>query len=477
MNIIQEPLYKLIPVYQPIIFVVEDDIITATKFNVKFIAKVRVAKINTATTTQVVTLKVSPNGQGKGIFDFSKVLQSYVTSDNLGGKVSDQVPNNFSTFKSQNFDDKRHSIHNIDKFATNKNSVRLLQIEFGIQYSETQTGSPAVDDGVVKQTEEFVIYNGTLQEDDMLQEVNDNFGYNLDVFNYIANDSNAKFLTDCPTTLEIGTNDYHTVAFFNNYEADFVVGSVNATSPKVNAVIVKFYPEVNAQGTQILSTLTYNNTPTNGGSGTSYNNSNSKMIFFGCGMANFRNQGLASGYLNAQSYKIVLRDDNGDTIGQSYIFNVVENDCKGFEKIRLTWLNRHGAWDYFNFTKKNVRTVNTTRKSFQQLKGTWNEDRFRLYGYKGGTKTFRTNSKEIISLNTDFITEETAIWFEQLFTSPEVYILSEFSADTEAGIRRKYVKPVVITSQTYTRQTKANDKLIQYSLEIEMSKDKVIQHA
>ena len=38
MNIIQEPLYKLIPVYQPIIFVVEDDIITATKFNVKFIA-------------------------------------------------------------------------------------------------------------------------------------------------------------------------------------------------------------------------------------------------------------------------------------------------------------------------------------------------------------------------------------------------------------------------------------------------------
>jgi len=476
MNIIQEPLYKLIPVYQPIIFVVEDDTITATKFNVKFIAKVRVAMINTATTTQVVTLKVSPNGQGKGIFDFSKVLQSYVTSDNLGGKVSDQVPNNFSTFKTQNFEDKRHSIHNIDKFATNKNSVRLLQIEFGIQYSETQTGSPAVDDSVVKQTEEFVIYNGTLQEDDMLQEVNDNFGYNLDIHNYIANDTDAKFLTDCPTTLEIGTNDYHTVAFFNNYEADFQIGGAGATRSSIENILVNWYDAENGTGTQ-LGNVSYANIPSNGGSGTSYNNSNSKMIFFGCGMANFRNQSLSSSVFAAKSYTIAARDNNGDKITQTYIFNVVDNDCKGFEKIRLTWLNRHGAWDYFNFTKKNVRTVNTTRKSFQQLKGTWNEDRFRLYGYKGGTKTFRTNSKEIISLNTDFVTEETAIWFEQLFTSPEVYVLSEFSADTEAGIRRKYVKPVVITSQTYTRQTKANDKLIQYSLEIEMSKDKVIQHA
>jgi hypothetical protein len=473
MNIIQEPLYKLIPVYQPIIFVVEDDTITATKFNVKFIAKVRVAKINTATTTQVVTLKVSPNGQGKGIFDLSKVLQSYVTSDNLGGKVSDQVPNNFSTFKSQNFEDKRHSIHNIDKFATNKNSVRLLQIEFGIQYSETQTGSPAVDDSVVKQTEEFVIYNGTLQEDDMLQEVRDNFGYNLDVFNYIANDTDAKFLTDCPTTLEIGANDYHTVAFFNNYEEDFKIGGVGQAA-KIQDIVLTFFPELDANGTQLSATV-IDNLPTNGGSGTTYNNSDSKMIFFGCGTANIKNTSTLNA--STKSYTLRARDANADSVTQTYVFNLTENDCKGFEKIRLTWLNRHGAWDYFNFTKKNVRTVNTTRKSFQQLKGTWNEDRFRLYGYKGGTKTFRTNSKEIISLNTDFITEETAIWFEQLFTSPEVYILSEFSADTEAGIRRKYVKPVVITSQTYTRQTKANDKLIQYSLEIEMSKDKVIQHA
>ncbi|MAK54934.1 MAG: hypothetical protein CML17_03680 [Pusillimonas sp.] len=473
MNIRQKPLFSVIPVYQPIIFVVEDDQLTATKFNVKFIAKVRVAKTNVAQQQHVVTLKVSPNGRGKGIFDFSKVLQSYVTSDNLGGKVSD-AHNKFSTFKSNPFNDLEHPIHVIDQFATNQNTVRLLQIEFGIQYSNAENDAPQIDDSVVKQSDEFIIYNGTLQEDDVLQTINDDFGYNLDIFNYIANDDNAKFLTDCPTTLEIGLNDYHTVAFFNNLEGDFNTAGSGASNTHVRRIQINFYDGLDGTGS-IVHTKNIVNLPTFGGIGVSHQNSNSKLVFSGVGTANIKQHFTTTSTF--KSYKIQAQDDNDDPITQSYTFNIVENDCKGFEKLRLTWLNRHGAWDYFNFTKKNIRTVNTTRKNFQQLKGTWNEDNFKLRGYKGGTKTFRTNSKETISLNTDFITEETAIWLEQLFTSPEVYILSEHETLDTGGIGRKYVTPVVIKSQTYTRQTKANDKLIQYSLEIEMSKNKVIQHA
>ena len=75
------------------------------------------------------------------------------------------------------------------------------------------------------------------------------------------------------------------------------------------------------------------------------------------------------------------------------------------------------------------------------------------------------------------MSEAEAIWFEQLFTSPEVYILNEFGSDTDTGNLRKYVQPVVLTSQTYTRKTKANDNLIQYTVEIERSKNRVIQNA
>ena len=143
----------------------------------------------------------------------------------------------------------------------------------------------------------------------------------------------------------------------------------------------------------------------------------------------------------------------------------------------MTWLNRLGAWDYYSFTKRNVRTVETQRTSYKQISGLYNESVFMTHGYKGGQKTFYTNAKERVTLNTDFVTESTATWLEELFTSPEVYILNEFSTDGSEGYINKYVQPVTITSSTYTKQTRANDDLLQYTLEIERSKNRVIQNA
>ena len=140
-----------------------------------------------------------------------------------------------------------------------------------------------------------------------------------------------------------------------------------------------------------------------------------------------------------------------------------------------------GTWDYFNFTKKNVRKVNSKRETYQQLKGTWNETTYKKYGYQGGQKTFSTNSKEVITLQSDFVTEEASAWLEELFTSPDVFVLQERSTDKAAGlvnnILNKYVQPCVVKSSSYTKKTTANDKLKQYTLEIEMSHNKRIQRS
>jgi len=290
------------------------------------------------------------------------------------------------------------------------------------------------------------------------------------------NDTDAKFLTNCPTTIDIGSNDYHTLAFFNDYNLDFKVGGATANS-QIHLIDVKFYDDINAGGSQISTTQTYGNRPDNGGTRSFVNEANSKLIFFGCGMANFRNQSLSSSLLNAKSYTVQTKDNLGAGISQLYTFNIIDDDCKGFEKIRLTWLNRLGAWDYYSFTKRNVRTVETQRTSYKQISGLYNESVFMTHGYKGGQKTFYTNAKERVTLNTDFVTESTATWLEELFTSPEVYILNEFSADGDEGYINKYVQPVTITSSTYTKQTRANDDLLQYTLEIERSKNRVIQNA
>ncbi|MHC4422729.1 MAG: hypothetical protein ACYS1E_19370, partial [Planctomycetota bacterium] len=148
----------------------------------------------------------------------------------------------------------------------------------------------------------------------------------------------------------------------------------------------------------------------------------------------------------------------------------------GFEGIRLTWLNPYGVWDYYTFTKKSVRSLQTNRTSYTQLGGTWNESTYKINGFSGGKKNFRVNSKELITVNTDYLVDADAIWFEDLINSPEVYILNGFSSDAN-GMVNKYVEPVTVATSSYTRKTKANDKLIQYTFELEKSKNKRIQSA
>ena len=62
---------------------------------------------------------------------------------------------------------------------------------------------------------------------------------------------------------------------------------------------------------------------------------------------------------------------------------------------------------------------------------------------------------------------------ENLMNSPEVYIINGFDSSEVApadDITNKYVEPVLITTSNYIRKTIANDKLIQYTFDIERNK-------
>ena len=119
---------------------------------------------------------------------------------------------------------------------------------------------------------------------------------------------------------------------------------------------------------------------------------------------------------------------------------------------------------------KSTRSIQTNRTSYTQLGGTWNESTFKISDYKGGKKNFRVNSTEKIKLNTDFVTEAEGVWLEELINSNEVYIVNGFSSDVSNTITNKYVDPVVLTTSSYVKKTIANDKLMQYTFEIEKSK-------
>ena len=176
---------------------------------------------------------------------------------------------------------------------------------------------------------------------------------------------------------------------------------------------------------------------------------------------------------NISYYTVVVQTFNLATslsITKTYTININCPTLKGFEPIRLCWLNQWGAWDYYTFTMKSIKTISAKGTTYRQLAGTWNESVYKIDGFKGGKKSFRVDATEKIKMNTDFVSESESEWFEELINSPEVYILDGFQTDDSNAILNHYVTPVRLTTKDYTKKTVANDKLIQYTFEVEKSK-------
>tara|TARA_R110000772_G_scaffold222403_1_gene332896 strand:- start:687 stop:2147 length:1461 start_codon:yes stop_codon:yes gene_type:complete len=484
MIIEQRPLYNTLPVGQDIIFTVSDSTIISTKYRVKFTAQIYVADESSNLGTnisQVATLKVTPNNKGVGIFSLQSILESYVEPQHEGVNY---LQTSISQFKGVNYSlDNPHPIHLIDKYAVNKNNTRYFQVTFNIEYFDSATSTEKLSFLKPIASEIYLMYNGVLNYDDPLKLSKNNYGFNLDVPKLILNDfygSLGKFISNAPIEQYARLEDYGTLSFFNFLNTStnsFQVGTDNATNNMVDNIEISLY---NSSGTLITSAFQIECVDINGGWQHITDFSSARLLYFGAFPANLDGWSTVWDTYKTQVsyYTIRAYDDQNTEISQLYKINIVNNDCKGFESIRLTWLNKYGTWDYYTFKKKSVKSLQTNRTSYTQQGGTWNKSTFQINGYKGGKKNFRVNTKQLITINTNFINDSEAVWFEDLINSTEVYLLNSFDSsvnDARSGITNKYVEPVTLTTSSYTRKTKANDKLIQYTFELEKTHNKRIQ--
>ena len=451
-SIEQRPLYKTLPIGQQIIFSIAEPTIVANKFKVKFIAEVYVsnASITWAADELIGTFKTTPNNAGVGIFDLRPVLESFVSPDN--------EPSFYATYKGIQNSVTSFPIHLTDKFSLSDKSIKYFAIRFKIEYADTATdpvNAPSDD----TDSAQYTMFNGVLQYDDVLTKslFGNDYGYNLQ--NFELTDSDSQFLSNAPTTQYARLTDYGTFPFLN-----FVPDSTYS----VTTFILKYYDSSGS----LLDNETVQNTTATGGAA-SVGNSNTMLNYFGAFPANLDGWSTKWDTHKADISYYTIQDSGGDS--QVYTINIICPNERGYEGIRLAWLNQWGTWDYYTFNMKSTRSVQTNRTSYTQLGGTWNESTFKFSDYKGGKKNFRVNSTEKIRLNTDFVTEAEGVWFEELINSTEVYIVNGFSTDVSNTITNKYVEPVVLTTSSYVKKTIANDKLMQYTIEIEKSKMKRTQ--
>ena len=460
------------PVEQELIIIASCALCVAAELNVKFVTEVTINNDNI-----IGNFKTTPNNAGVGVIDISHIIKNYVSADNIAGTRS--------TFKANGANDKPFSMHLIDQYSTNTNTCKRVSTKTKVEFTDA---SGTTQETSFRLSSWFYALNGYVKNKDSLSWVNDirhiyGDGFGYDTTNFLLKSGTLrKFLSNSPQTQWARLEDYGTMALIPRH-LEYDAEGVSTTIDDLKYIHVIQYPEYDGQGTALANTYIIKSAA-NGAFDTGGNNlsdNKNDLLYFGVFPANL----LWSDSFNTQknimkSYTVSAVDNSLEIMSETKTVNILCPNLKGYNPIRLAWLNQWGTWDYFTFNQKSIKSISTKGSTYKQLGGTWNAKSYNPYGYKGGNKTFRVNATEKISMNTDYLTEEHSGWFEELINSPEIYILKDWELPRKVltpsvngeptALLTQYSTPCTLKTTSFTKKTIANDKLVQYTIEVEKSK-------
>ena len=359
---------------------------------------------------------------------------------------------------------------------TDEAQIMEIYVKGYQQYSSSATEIPAEDDTPnVTDTLYYMAASLPLQtaRSESGGSVNSTYQQGDAFKDYQAAGSSDKFLSDVQSQSgEYGitgyinyvryntsttAGDYHTVAFLN-HEQKF--------NSHVDVIRVIYYTSAGV----VINTSDVDNVTANGGyppPNTAGRTDARGLLYYGCGPGNLQAQ-TVTGDSNAKPSNnpnwayYTIRGLDGSANPMTALYYFIKSDtlsCKGYKIRRLAWRNSLGCYDYFNFMKKSVQTVDVTRNNYSTIVGRFNASKWYYNNTMRGSKTRKVTAILKETLQTDWISETDGELLEKLIMSTNVYIVE--NTDTT------YTEPVMITDTSFIRKTVANNKLIQYTIKIE----------
>lgn len=156
---------------------------------------------------------------------------------------------------------------------------------------------------------------------------------------------------------------------------------------------------------------------------------------------------------DAVYYTVQLRGVS--SVQSELVTYYIDQHCSKYSPIRLHWLNELGGFDSFNFILKSVEGTEIDRKDFVKQHHVWDNGTWSYTQASRGRTDYSVEYEDNLILNADYMTEAEAVWMKSLFTSPVVYM--ESGTDLIA---------VNVRKRNYTKMTTINDKLKQYDIEL-----------
>ena len=133
-------------------------------------------------------------------------------------------------------------------------------------------------------------------------------------------------------------------------------------------------------------------------------------------------------------------------IASDSVYVYINEECK-YTPVECTFINRYGGWEVLTFFKQQTNTVSVKGTDYKLTQSAIN------YNTSiGQFKTFNTNGKQTVKLNTGFVDENYSELITDLLLSETVLLDN---------------KPVTVKTQGSDLKTSLKDKLINYEMEFE----------
>ena len=137
----------------------------------------------------------------------------------------------------------------------------------------------------------------------------------------------------------------------------------------------------------------------------------------------------------------------------------IERICSAkYTPIQMRFINKNGAPQDFYFFLKSAENINTKSETFKRNIFTYSSSNYDTKSHQA--QTFNKTGRKRFTLNTDYLAEAYNAVIEDIMLSEFVWIFIG-----------NVVHPVTVITSSLTKKTSLNDKLIQYTLEVEEAND------
>lgn len=139
----------------------------------------------------------------------------------------------------------------------------------------------------------------------------------------------------------------------------------------------------------------------------------------------------------------------------------------------ILFLDRMGSWSSFAFQLKTYEKLNIKRETYNKdVPGYVTGSEWKYKSYEQGSVNYNTQVSKTIDLNTNWMTEAQAYYFQELVTSPQTYIAPVTFVSCEY-VLGEYISCNVMNN-SFDIDTVRNKHLIRQQLQVRLSNNDII---